>query len=228
MVQAEPVHMVLAQGPGPGCYSARYRIPMSTISDLPLKEQVWRAEKFAMGVLPYELFTRRKIFEGLSDDQVQCKYSRAATFPDLKKLPIYLQCLIYACWSAEFGRYFTPGEFKRHIDDEEARLALQIFRVTSVVIGTAALVTVPFLGAIGFSALGPVAGSVAAGWQASIGVVEAGSLFAICQSAAMGGVAATGLAGAGAGGTAAAVAASGLLSPKSARDIFVLKFRTGR
>ncbi|KAF2799546.1 hypothetical protein K505DRAFT_194608, partial [Melanomma pulvis-pyrius CBS 109.77] len=43
------------------------------------------------------------------------------------------------------------------------------------------------LSGIGFSAAGPVAGTIAAGWQASIGSVAAGSFFAILQSAAMGG-----------------------------------------
>lgn len=50
-------------------------------------------------------------------------------------------------------------------------------------------ITVPVLGAIGFSAVGPAAGSVAAGMQSSIGLVPAGSLFAWCQSVAMGGAA---------------------------------------
>lgn len=49
--------------------------------------------------------------------------------------------------------------------------------------------TPAILGAKGFSAVGPVAGSIAAGWQASLGSVASGSLFAILQSAAMGGVA---------------------------------------
>jgi hypothetical protein len=43
------------------------------------------------------------------------------------------------------------------------------------------------LGAVGFSTTGPVAGSLAAGWQSSIGLVQAGSIFAWCQSVAMGG-----------------------------------------
>lgn len=54
---------------------------------------------------------------------------------------------------------------------------------------TLACATPAILGAIGFSAAGPVAGSIAAGWQASIGSVVAGSLFAFLQSAAMGGAA---------------------------------------
>lgn len=48
---------------------------------------------------------------------------------------------------------------------------------------------VPILGYVGFTAAGPAAGSAAAAWQASIGVVRAGSLFSWCQSAAMGGTA---------------------------------------
>lgn len=46
--------------------------------------------------------------------------------------------------------------------------------------------TPAILGALGFGAVGPVAGSIAAGWQASMGSVTAGSLFAFLQSAAMG------------------------------------------
>jgi len=41
------------------------------------------------------------------------------------------------------------------------------------------------LGAIGFSAAGPVAGSLAAAIQSSIGLVEAGSAFALAQSVTM-------------------------------------------
>ncbi|PVH91822.1 hypothetical protein DM02DRAFT_468089, partial [Periconia macrospinosa] len=55
--------------------------------------------------------------------------------------------------------------------------------------GLASLVN-PALGIAGFSALGPTAGTAAAAWQSSIGVVQAGSVFAWCQSAAMGGSAA--------------------------------------
>jgi hypothetical protein len=51
------------------------------------------------------------------------------------------------------------------------------------------------IGAAGFSAAGPVAGSLAAGMQSSIGLVAAGSPFAIVQSAAMGGSAASAIVG---------------------------------
>ncbi|KAJ6592711.1 hypothetical protein B0H19DRAFT_1365097 [Mycena capillaripes] len=38
---------------------------------------------------------------------------------------------------------------------------------------------------IGFGSLGPIAGTIAAGWQAAIGNVAAGSLFALLQSIGM-------------------------------------------
>ena len=60
----------------------------------------------------------------------------------------------------------------------------------------------PVLGAVGFTSAGPAAGSAAAAWQASIGAVKAGSLFAWCQSAAMGGTAIGGIQFAGIAGAA--------------------------
>lgn len=70
------------------------------------------------------------------------------------------------------------------------------------------------LGAFGFTAIGPAAGSLAASWHGSIGNAAAGSVFAWCQSAAMGGGAASlfnaaGAVGAGILGSTAAQARSG-------------------
>ena len=42
---------------------------------------------------------------------------------------------------------------------------------------------------MGFGALGPIAGSIATGWQSSLGLVAAGTPFAFLQGAAMGGAA---------------------------------------
>ena len=63
--------------------------------------------------------------------------------------------------------------------------------------------TLPILG---FSSIGPVTGSIAAGWQASMGSVVAGSFFSLLQSAAMGGAAMGVFAGVGALGGAVVVA----------------------
>ncbi|GLA79116.1 hypothetical protein AtubIFM55763_002036 [Aspergillus tubingensis] len=61
---------------------------------------------------------------------------------------------------------------------------------TGLALATAPITGPAILGAVGFSAAGPVAASFAAAWQSSIGVVQAGSLFATLQGAAMGGAAA--------------------------------------
>jgi hypothetical protein len=58
------------------------------------------------------------------------------------------------------------------------------------------------LPAIGFSAIGPFAESIAVAWQSSIGIVAAGTPFAFLQSAAMGGAAAGVFYGAGVAGLA--------------------------
>ncbi|KAL5482936.1 hypothetical protein ACEPAI_9531 [Sanghuangporus weigelae] len=85
-------------------------------------------------------------------------------------------------------------------------VALKVAKVASV--GALACIAGPALmtaglGALGFSAIGPVAGSIAAGIQSTVygGAVGAGSLFAFCQSLTMGGAGAmaiaTGVSGAG-------------------------------
>lgn len=78
-------------------------------------------------------------------------------------------------------------------------------QVTGGILSLASVVALPILGAVGFGAAGPVAGSVAAGWQSGIGLVEAGSFFAWCQSAAMGGAAVTGIVATGVAGASVAV-----------------------
>ena len=69
-------------------------------------------------------------------------------------------------------------------------------------VGTGVAVATPFviLPALGFGSAGIVAGSVAATYQASVGSVAAGSLFATLQSAGAGGLAWTTTAAFGAAG----------------------------
>ena len=80
-------------------------------------------------------------------------------------------------------------------------------------VGAAALATAPIL--LGFSASGVVAGSLAAGFQAGLGNVMAGSAFACLQS-----LAATGTLGAVqlAGGAAAAAGIAMKVVPKEERE----------
>jgi Interferon-induced 6-16 family len=223
-VQASAVQEKLAENDSANMYPAPYRIPPSTIMDLPLRERIWRAEKFALGTIIYEVLCGHTPFQfgNLADWEIQDRYRRAKFPIDVEDIDLHP--LLYACWSAEFGRYIALNKFERYVHDNPVRFGLQ---VTGAVVSTAAIIVFPILGAVGFSAIGPVAGSVAAGWQSAIGAVEAGSLFAFCQSAAMGGVAAATLTGTAATGAGAAVLASGLPGPSSLRAVFVRKFRQG-
>ncbi|CAD8214114.1 unnamed protein product [Paramecium pentaurelia] len=60
--------------------------------------------------------------------------------------------------------------------------------ITGIVAGTGTVVTKAGLAIYGFSSIGPVAGSMAAAAQASVGNVAAGSLFALAQGTAMAGI----------------------------------------
>ena len=109
-------------------------------------------------------------------------------------------------------------------------LASQIVGGVGVI---ASLVALPILGAAGFAAAGPVAGSAAAAWQSSIGLVQAGSVFAWCQSAAMGGAAVNGIVALGAAGGSVALAATGAgvvggqtaLTPEKLKEMFLTVYR---
>jgi hypothetical protein len=174
------------------------------------------------GMLLYEILTDHGPFE--PDNTVQARY-RTAEFPeDIEGLLPRFQSLLFSCWNAELGRYIALGKFQRYVYNDLARFALQ---VTSATVGVATFITIPAVGAIGFSALGPVLGTLAAGWQSSIDAVEAGSLFGFCQSAAMGGAASGLIADTGSASTAIAVAASGLPNASSLRETFIRKFRRG-
>jgi Interferon-induced 6-16 family len=95
-----------------------------------------------------------------------------------------------------------------HKATDPVLIALKRLQVAGAVVAVGALLTLRVLGLVGFSAIGPVAGSLAAGWQSSMGAVSAGSLFAWCQSAATGGAAATAVTATGIGGGIAAAGAT--------------------
>ncbi len=98
---------------------------------------------------------------------------------------------------------------------------------------TASVAALPVLGLAGFAASGPVAGSAAVAWQSSTGLVQAGSLFAWCQSAAMGGAAVNGIIASGVAGGGVALAATGgalaggqvKMTPESMKELFLRVYR---
>ncbi|CAD8129611.1 unnamed protein product [Paramecium sonneborni] len=71
--------------------------------------------------------------------------------------------------------------------------------LTGIVAGTGTVLTKAGLAIYGFSSVGPVAGSLAAATQASIGSVAGGSAFAIAQGVAMSGLGAIALPAVGVG-----------------------------
>ena len=94
--------------------------------------------------------------------------------------------------------------FQRTKNYAKAHPVLTGLQVVGTTVSVLSVFAVPVLGAVGFTAAGPAAGSAAAAWQSSIGVVKAGSLFSWCQGAAMGGGALNGIQAAGVAGTALA------------------------
>lgn len=94
------------------------------------------------------------------------------------------------------------GFFHSAIAYAKAHPYLAALKATGAALAAVSFFTVPLLGAIGFTAAGPAAGSAAAAWQSYLGLVQAGSLFSWCQSVAMGGAALGGIQAAGAVGAA--------------------------
>lgn len=97
------------------------------------------------------------------------------------------------------------GSAGKYIREDPVSFGLQVAGVTAV---AGAIATLPVLSAAGFSTAGPLVGSTAATWQSSLGLVQAGSAFAWCQSAAMGGAAVNNIIAIGAAGAGVVDAAT--------------------
>jgi len=215
-------------------YPARFRIPPDIVLRLGHEEKNKRSEIFALGSLLYEINSGNKPFEELSDDEVQLRFSNGDFPDDVKSLQLWP--IILSCWSLEFSKeeeeISQNTEAKgtemlraagNYIKEHPVSFTLQAVGVLTV---TVSIVAVPILGAAGFVATGPVAGSAAAAWQSSIGLVEAGTLFAWCQSAAMGGAALNGIVSVGVAGAGVAGVATVPVIPRLAEK-FRSVFRRG-
>ncbi|KAI4190096.1 MAG: hypothetical protein L6R41_001015 [Letrouitia leprolyta] len=188
-------------------YSVRFQIPANNLDGLDREEKVRRTELFAMASLLYEIMTGRQPLEGLTDEEVQHRFINGDFPDDAVTLPNSL--FIFSGWSAEFSQELTRRVksqdvtlFQAMKNNAKAHPVLTGLRIVGATFSVLSFCAVPALGAIGFTAAGPAANSVAAAWQASMGVVKAGSLFSWCQSAAMGGGALGGIKAAGIAGTA--------------------------
>ena len=56
----------------------------------------------------------------------------------------------------------------------KAHPVLTGLQVVGLTVSALSVLTIPVLGAVGFTAAGPAAGSAAAAWQASIGAIQSG------------------------------------------------------
>lgn len=227
------IEVLSSEKGGQNSYAFSHRIPAHKIVGLDEEEKVKRAERFALGSLIYEIMTASQPFEGLSEDEVQHCYSHG-TFPD-DVFSMAMGPYILGCWSLEFEkemekRLTFSGRFRSYARAHPYLLASQIVGGVAMIASVAAL---PVLGLAGFAAEGPLIGSAAAAWQSSIGVVQAGSLFTWCQSAAMGGAAINGIVAGGVAGGGVAVAASGaaaaggqqVLTPEELKMLFLRAYR---
>lgn len=83
-------------------YPARFQIPPRTLRGLDEAQKVQRAEMFAMASLLYEILSGTQIFEGLSDEEVQERFSKGEFPSNAVSLPNSL--VIYSGWSEEFAQ----------------------------------------------------------------------------------------------------------------------------
>ncbi|KAE8454658.1 hypothetical protein EG329_000281 [Mollisiaceae sp. DMI_Dod_QoI] len=227
--------------PSAKVYPPQYRIPNHIIQRLDShQDKVCRAELFALGGLLYQVFSGKEVSSTLGSDgneeHIQSCFVKGEFPEDVWKLPYAVRIL--GCWCPGFAKDLLAA----HSKDEsfQSKFTSYIkkhpvlfgFQVAGGILSLASIAALPILGAVGFGAAGPAAGSAAAAWQSSMGLVEAGSFFAWCQSAAMGGAAvggiwAAGLAGAGvAVGAAVAGAFDGVDTPPSdLKEKFLIAWR---
>lgn len=241
LLQDGSVDALSLENGGRRFYPSRFRIPLKTVFGLDEAEKVKRAERFALGSLLYEVMTASEPFEELSDDDVRDHF-RHGNFPD-DVFSMAMGPYILSCWSLEFEKEMERlfAESSKVPMGERFRAYAQAhpFLLASQVVGgvamTASLAALPVLGLAGFAAAGPVPLSAAAAWQSSVGLVQAGSLFAFCQSAAMGGAAVNGIIACGAAGGSVALAATGgalaggqmALTPEKMKAMFLEVYRRG-
>ncbi|RYP20327.1 hypothetical protein DL767_009473 [Monosporascus sp. MG133] len=214
----EPHHLIPYSLSDPDSqYPARFRIPPTTLRDLPEQECKKRAQRFAVGSLIYTIMSGKPPFADLDESIVQQNFENGDYPVETTNFPLEILIAILGFWSQEFAQEIEKliadqnqtsvgDKILKHIKAHPYSSAITALGLGAF--GVASLVN-PALGIAGFSALGPTAGTTAAAWQSSIGLAQAGSFFAWCQSAAMGGAAAGTIAAA--QGVGAGVGVAGIL-----------------
>jgi len=193
-------------------YPAGFRIPPNTLTGIEESERILLSQQFALASALYLVMVGKPPFAGLDDSLVQQNFDKGIFPSDTMDFPIKIAVPVLGFWSQRFAREFidvfgnkdNKNFFGKAIAHVKANPVSSGFSIAGFVVLTAASLVIPGLAAAGFAASGPVAGSAAAAMQSGIGLVRAGSFFAWCQSAAMGGAAAGTIVGAQVVGASAA------------------------
>ncbi|KAF3903172.1 hypothetical protein ABW21_db0209469 [Orbilia brochopaga] len=187
------VHVVLEQpvetyaaNQAPRQYEPHFWIPESCLLGLSEQEKALRRELFAVGCLVYSVLRREKPWDSLPGSSVQDRYERGIYPRDVLDTSHWLQILLL--WSEEFAKWIKDKNSKAGTFGTIKKVAVGT-AIAGTLVGGAALMAPAAIGLLGFGSAGVGAGTFAAGWQASIGLVPAGSLFAFLQSAGAGGAA---------------------------------------
>ncbi|KAK6507618.1 hypothetical protein TWF481_006044 [Arthrobotrys musiformis] len=204
-----------------GQYDPHFWIPESCLEGISDQEKAFRREFFAVGCLIYQILKGQTVWQGFLDTQAQTLFEKGAYPFDVRDLSHWKFILPY--WSWEYA-----AEINRQLKIKQAMKVAKTVAIGGIAAGGAialtAILSPLILPALGFGSAGVGAGSVAAGWQSAIGIVEAGSLFALCQSAGAGGAAgAAAITAAALGGTGTVVAAGAVAGATAGAESSILR-----
>ena len=93
------IELLAVQPSGGDHYPAQFRIPPNKLEGLNQEERAKKAERFAMGSLLYQIMSGRRPLEGMSDEEVQHRFS-AGEFPD-DVFTIQIWPMVFNCWGLE-------------------------------------------------------------------------------------------------------------------------------
>ncbi|KAF3908337.1 hypothetical protein AA313_de0208272 [Arthrobotrys entomopaga] len=195
-------------------YEPHFWIPDSCLIGLEEQDKTFRREFFAVGCLLYQILKGEKPWGGFSDDQARRLYENGVYPSDTPELVYWNMILSY--WSWEYVVAVTKKNKIKKATNIMKKVAIGTTVVGGLVV-VAALCAPLILPAVGFGAAGVGAGTAAAAWESAIGLVEAGSLFALLQSAGAGGAAgaaAITAVGIGGAGTAVTAGAAGMVADR--------------
>ncbi|RVD89741.1 uncharacterized protein DFL_000734 [Arthrobotrys flagrans] len=204
-----------------GQYDPHFWIPDSCLLDIEDKEKAFRREFFAVGCLIYQILKGETVWQGFLGSQAQTLFEKGVYPSDIKELSHRRVILSY--WSWEY-----VAEVNNQLKVKKGLNIAKNIAIGGIVVGgtlaLTAILSPLILPVIGFSSAGVGAGSIAAGWQSAIGIIEAGSLFALCQSAGAGGAAgAAAITAVALSGTGTVVAAGAVAGASAGLESSVLR-----